>query len=157
MSKIQKIGLGVAFIILLALAGLYFFMNKQNTKTRVQPQPKEAIVQKTNIDFSKLPAKFPTNIPIETGAKTTQNYNATTPAGLFQATRTFETKQTLAANLTLYTDFLKKDGWKIKGTTDNPTYKMVMGAKGKQSLLITINEMQTTKIKTVSISYSKTK
>lgn len=161
MINIRKVLIGILLVIFGAAVSagtLYFIKNKRPSNLSAENQePPEAVVGKTNVDFSKLPERFPTNIPMESGAKLTQNYNATTPTGQFQATRTFETKQTLVANQTLYTDFLKKDGWAIKGTTDNPTYKMVMGVKGKQALLIAINEYQVTKIKTVSISFSETK
>lgn len=124
-------------------------------KPTVTPQP--AQVQKTNVDFSKTPEKFPANIPLEANARTTQNFNATTPDGVFQAVRTFVTGKSLADNLALYTDFLKKDGWTIKGTLDNPTYKMIIGAKDKSNIQISIDENKVTKERTVSVSYSETK
>lgn len=131
----------------------YILSNKSKQRQQVE-QPQLAAPEKTNVDYSKLPEKFPASIPIESGAKITQNFNASSPDGNFQSTRAFETKETLAANLKLYTEFLKKDGWEIKATIDKPDLKMVFGQKDTEGIQVTMNENSITKKKTVSISYS---
>ena len=153
----QLFKLLVVVAALLALLFVAYKLSLNSKKDQVAEESQPAQVEKTNVDFSKVPEKFPTNIPIEPGAKLTQNYNATTPDGQFQATRTFETQEALATNLKLYTEFLTDDGWEIKATTDDPTFKMVLGTKGKQSLQVSIDENKVTKIKTVSISYTESK
>lgn len=148
-------------VVVAALLALLFVAYQMSTKSRdAQPaaaNPQLAEVEKVNVDYSQAPEKFPADIPIEPGAQITQNYNATSPDGRFQATRTFVTEAALATNLRLYTEYLTNNGWEIKATTDNPTYKMVMGAKGNQSIQVSIDENKVTKIKTVSISYTETK
>lgn len=147
-------------VIILVLAVLIaagaFYLLKTTRENNVRETALEAsLVQKTDVDFSKAPEKFPSDVPIESGARLTQNYNATTPDGKLQATRSFETTQSLDANLVKYTDFLKSNGWDIQATTNDPTYKMVYGVKGVDSLLISIDENKVNKIKTVSISYTE--
>lgn len=139
----------VALLCLLFVASKLGLGVRSNKLTNFAP----AQVEKTNIDFSKTPEKFPKDVPIEAGAKITQNFNATTPTGQFQATRVFETKKSLADNLTLYSNFLKKNNWTIKSTIDNSNYKMVIASLDKKNLTIAIDENKTTKIKTVNISY----
>lgn len=149
-----------AIILVLAIliaAGLFFYLKKSQDSRFEKKTTQTAKVEKTNVDFSKTPERFPTNVPIENGARLTQNYNATSPGGNFQATRTFETTKALDFNLNLYTEFLKSDGWTVKATVNNPTYKMVMGTKGEQSLQVSIDENKSNKIKTVSITYTEPK
>lgn len=122
-----------------------------------QAVAQQAIVEKINVDFAKDPEKFPSDIPMEAGAKLTQNYNATTPTGAFQATKVFLTTKTLAENLTIYTNYFQQNGWKITASLDQPTYKMVTGAKDKQSIQVSIDENKMTKDRTVSINFTESK
>lgn len=149
----QLFKLLVVVAALFALLFVAYKLSMNSKKEQAANQTQLAQVEKTNVDFSELPERFPSNIPIETGAQITQNYNSKTPEGQFQATRVFITKQSLAANIKLYTDFLTKEGYEIKSSVDQPTLKMVMGSKGAQSIQVTVNENTVNKDKTVSISY----
>lgn len=122
-------------------------------KKPVSVQP--AQVEKTNVEFTKLPEKFPTNIPLEKDSRVIQNFNTTTPDGQFQAVRTFETAKSLDENLKLYTDFLKKEGWQIVATVDKPAYKMITGQLGSKFISISIDDNKVTEKKSVSISYTE--
>lgn len=141
----------------LLIAGLvYFLTDKKTSDTDQYLNGQVPTVQKTNVDFAKLPAKFPEDIPLEVDAKITQNYNSTTPEGHFQATRTFVTTVSLAENYQIYEKFLKDNNWTIIATTNDATYKMIAGQKDKQNLQVTLDENKgTDKTKTVSISYSE--
>lgn len=143
----------------LALLFVAFLVTKKfaTRNTNQQEQPKSAVVQKTNVDFSKNPEKFPSDIPIEAGARITQNYNATTPQGMFQATKVFETSQSLGANLALYTKYFNDNAWKITATIDDATYKMVSATKDGKTIQVSIDENKVSKVKTVSISYTEGK
>ncbi len=149
----QKSVIIIVLAILIAL-GLFFFLNQRNQQSK-QVESETGKVTKTNVDFDKAPQGFPEGVPIETGAKLTQNYNATTPDGRFQATRVFETSKTLDENLAIYSDYLKKQGWEIGSTLNDPTYKVVSGTKGVQNMQVVIDENKVNKIKTVSITYSE--
>ncbi|QQS22838.1 hypothetical protein IPM19_04405 [bacterium] len=151
--------MAVVVVGFLIIAGLvYFIKDKRSSDTEQFYNDQVPSVQKTNVDFAKLPDKFPEDIPLETDAKITQNYNSTTPEGHFQATRTFETQLTLAENYGIYEKFLKDNGWTIIATTNDPGYKMIAGSKDKQNIQVTIDENKgSSKTKTVSISYSELK
>lgn len=143
----------IVLAILIAL-GLFFFLNQRNKQSK-QVENETGKVVKTNVDFDKAPKGFPEGVPIEAGAKLTQNYNATSPDGRFQATRVFETAKTLDENLAIYSDYLKKQGWVVGSTLNDPTYKVISGTKGLQNMQIVIDENKVNKIKTVSITYSE--
>lgn len=148
----------VVLLVVLIIAAVYFFKQTDQT-AEVSPEKQETEkateIKKTDVDVNKNPEKFPADIPIEQGAAILQNYNATAPDGRFQATRVFETKDTLAANLTIYRNYLTKSGYEVKSTVDQPNYKMVFGTKGNASLQISIDQNSVSNIKTVSISYTE--
>lgn len=142
--------------ILIAVA-IIFALVKKLIETPKET-PKEPVVaagiQKTEVDHSKLPDKFPADIPIEQGATVTQNYNSTIGDGLFQATRVFETKKSLAENFKLYQDVLTKNGYIIgvNDTVDQPSAKAISARKGNTQVQITIEENQVSHIRTINIS-----
>lgn len=147
--------LAVLVSAILALLFVAYLVTKRNAGDNDQQsaQPRTAVVDKVNVDFSQNPEKFPAKIPVEAGARITQNYNATTPEGIFQATKVFETSQSLSANLALYTKFFNDNGWNISATIDQPTIKMVAGEKDGKSIQVSITENKVSKIRTVSINY----
>ncbi len=112
-------------------------------------------VMKTEVTDDKLPSKMPANIPQEAGAQVTDNFTAVNDEGLYQATREFETSKSLAENLTLYTNYLKNNDWDILSTIDKSTLKSVVGSRGADRLQVNITENSSTKIKTVTISFSQ--
>lgn len=152
MSK-KKIIIFVILLLLTIVAAVYYFTLQKGGQEQIRAESRK--VEKNNVDFAALPQKFPSNIPIEEGARLTQNYNSTTADGRFQATRAFETKASLDQNLRLYTDFLKADGWKVDGTTNNENYKMVYGSKENTALMITMDHNQANDLKTISIIYTE--
>jgi hypothetical protein len=123
--------------------------NKANTPTD------KPYAIKSDVAFTKLPQKFPADIPLEAGALVTQNYNATTPDGQFQATRMFVTAKSLDENLAIYTAYFKKAGWDVKSTVNQPAIKMLYGVKGKMRLQFETAEVPATKQRTVTISYTE--
>ena len=151
-NQLLKILVVVAVLFLLLYVAIQINSYKKDEQLS---QALPAQVQKTNIDFSQAPEKFPTNIPIESGARLTQNYNATTPQGEFQATRTFITEKSLTENIDFYTDFLNKDGWKTNLSVDQANFKMISGAKEGKKINISADENKVSKIKTVTISYTE--
>lgn len=148
----------ISIILFLILAGVVYLTQRDGNKTEKFLNNQVPEVQKINVDFSKLPDKFPEDIPIEKGSKTTQNYNSTTPEGHFQATRTFVTSLSLDENYQIYEKFFQDNGWTIKATTNEPAYKMIAGGKDQKNILVAIDENKgPDKTKTVSISYSELK
>ncbi len=107
------------------------------------------LTKKTEVDSSEAPEKFPSDIPIEAGARITQNYNATTADGRFQATREFESTKTLAENLTLYRNYMTSEGWEVRSTVDQENYKMLFGVKDNTNLQISMDfnsELETRRV-----------
>lgn len=153
-SKKNLLIIAVVVVLLVVIAVLFRSKPVQNNNQNNAEQP---VITKTEVPSTDLPTKFPSDIPIEEGAKVLDNYNAQTPDGRFQATRTFETNKTLAANLKLYSDYLKQEDWTVQAVVDQAAYKMVVGMKDKQQLQISIDENSSSKVKTVTISLTETK
>jgi hypothetical protein len=109
-------------------------------------------VARTQVDQSKLPDKFPADIPIEKNATTTDNYNASATNGMSQATRKFETVKTLDANFKLYSDFFSKNGWQTTNTINQPELKVIFAAKDGMNAQVVIAKNSITNKSTVEIS-----
>ena len=118
-------------------------------------ETKSSQITKKSISVEKVPENFPAGLPLETGAKVTQNYTATTATGGVQATREFETKKTLDENYKLYQDYLKKNDWQFSGGTNQPDLKVISADKGDLHITITINNNTVTKVKTVEITVTQ--
>ena len=78
------------------------------------------------------------DIPLETGATVTLNYNAVNASGKFQASREFISKKTVDANFNFYLDSLKKSGWTITQATQDPKQSVILATKGDNNLNIRI-------------------
>lgn len=156
----------IIFVVVVVLAGFsYYFVwqkNKVNKiaeqqKTQNQEQPAKTDSPSVQVvDNSKLPDKFPVNIPLEAGAQIEQNYNVDL-ADKTQASRRFASTKSLAENYKLYGDWLKQDGWEIQNTLDNSDLKALSAIKGEGSLNITISQNLTTKQIFVDISFMAVK
>lgn len=152
-TKSIKIGLVVfAVIVVGALIGL---MVTRHNQPPAASQIAPLQVNKTEVSTEKLPEKFPTDIPLESGANIINNYNATTPDGRFQATRTFQTSKSLSDNLAIYSKYLTDHKWVVKTVSGSESAKMVSGSKDNQRLQITLSENSESHIKTVAISYTE--
>lgn len=114
----------------------------------------KSVVTKKDVPTNEVPDKFPKDIPVEADAKITQNYNATSVDGTFQATRVFETKKTLDANFKIYQDYLKNNNWKIESTVNQPEYKMLYASSGASTIQIAMNDNKVAKVSTIDISYA---
>lgn len=141
--------IAIAVVVVVVFAIAYPRMQGGNTTTVL---PKHQGIEKKDVDTSKLPEKFPGDIPLEEGAKVVQNYNATAPDGTIQATRMFETAKTLDENFKLYKDFFTKNGWTIVSSLDQENIKAIGATKDKTQAQLTFALNSTTKVKTVEIS-----
>lgn len=120
-----------------------------------EANPTSLQVQK--VAENTLPNKFPANLPIEKDGKIIQNFNATEVDGRYNATREFESQQTLAQNIATYTKYLTDNGWEIKAKIDQSKLKMVMGKKENQQLQISVAQNPTTKTNLVTITLTEFK
>lgn len=160
-DSIKKVLVGL--IILLAIVAAVtviatMFMNRDQSSLPTDQSGEETQqeITKTDVESTKVPDKFPANVPMEEGAKITQNYNATAKDGRFQATRAFETSRTLAQNLTTYQTYMNSNGWEIKSTIDQENYKMLFATKDNATLQVDMNNNLEMDVKTVNISYTET-
>ncbi len=141
----------LAIVVVLALvffAGFYYFK-------LMGPRVPPIRVEKREIDATKLPESFPKDIPIEQGATVTQNYNAISAGGRFQATRVFETTKSLDANIKIYQDYFKANKWTINAFVDQENYKMILATKDNFQIQVSINHNIISGINTVDISFTK--
>lgn len=151
----------VLIIMILALAiGLTMIVSmvmQTNMSDTASPQSdtNQSKVTKADIPQDKLPNKFPEDMPIESGAVITQNFSAFGEDGSYQATRAFETTKSLAENMTIFRQYMTKNGWEIKSSVDNPTLKSVVAAKGTQRLSVSASDNPATKVKTVTITVTE--
>lgn len=139
----------IIILVVVAIAAVAYSMSK-GTKTadqvkapisKKQPAPEQPKkVEVTNVETTKLPDRFPADIPVEQGAIITYNYNAINAAGKFQASREFISKKTMDENFTFYQDTLKKAGWTVSSAIDDTahTQKIILASKGGNSLNIRI-------------------
>ena len=159
MLESKKFVVVVLFIGIAAIIGSLVYamiVHKSVINQNVVDENKEQIqIVKKEVDKAKSPEKFPSNIPIESGAVITQNYNATAPDGRFQATRVFQTTKSLAENLTIYKKYLEDNDWKVASTVNLDNYKMIFGTKGNSQLQVSIDQNSESKDKTVNISYTE--
>jgi len=131
-----------------------YYGQSQNRLSAVKqktPQPKFEVTRQ-EVDPSKLPDKFPADFPTEAGATVTQNYQATTPDGREQSTRTFQTAKSLDDNLKIYQDYFKKNGWTINSTQTGDNYRSILATKNGVLIQVAIDENPSTHIKTVNIT-----
>ena len=109
-------------------------------------------VSKKTIPDNQMPEYFPNDIPQESGSKITENFNTTTRDGRKQATRSFETKKSLADNKKIYEDYFTKSGWEIVSRVDQDSAKALTASKGKWQLQVAITENTLTKVKYVDLN-----
>lgn len=150
-----KLIISLAFLLLALIFFVAFYNLKFNKIEKITYTPEQVQIVKKPVSTDKLPELFLKSIPLEVGAKITQNYNATSANGRFQATRTFETKKTLDENIKIYQDFLKKDGWNIKSIIDETNYKMIFAHKESFDIQVSLNNNTVSGINTVDISLTK--
>jgi hypothetical protein len=108
---------------------------------------------------SKLPENFPSAVPIDQGVNILTNYNATTPEGVEQATRSFKTDKTVKTNFDFYKNYLsqKSNGWTITGEVSdesNPNHKAIFAENSIGSLNINISAGPESGTSVVDISFT---
>jgi hypothetical protein len=146
----------VIAIVAVGVAIVVGLLSKQQTTSDKSTKSGEFTVNKKDVAITKLPDKFPADLPMEKEAKVLQNYTSTTAAGGYQATREFETKKTLAENVKIYTDYLKKSGWTMGTGIDKTDFKVVSATKEDLSLQVTVQSLPSN-VNTVTISLQQIK
>lgn len=160
-SLMKKVFVFLLILILIGVAvtAYFYYLNpRQTTDSDNQNNSSQnagGFSSKQEVEPTKNPEKFPTDVPIESGARITQNYNASTTDGRFQATKEFQTNKTLAENLTIYRSYLESNGWEIRSTVDQENYKMIFGVKGNADLQVSMDYNSEQDMRKVTIFYTE--
>jgi hypothetical protein len=151
--KVIWLFVGIGVIAIAAITAAYYgqMQNRASLLSKKTPQPKYEVTRQ-DVSSSKLPDKFPADFPVEAGANITQNYQATTPDGRQQSTRTFETAKSLDDNLKIYQDYFKKNGWTVNSTQKGDNYRSILASKGDLLIQVAIDENASSHVKTVNIT-----
>ncbi|HMQ02167.1 MAG TPA: hypothetical protein PKD79_03840 [Candidatus Doudnabacteria bacterium] len=127
----------VILIVLLIAAGLFLFMNKEQTPV-LDSSPdvsQELSVQTTQLGAGETPRGIPANLPMQTGNQVLQNYEALANDGRLQSTKIFSTSLSVAQALQIYTSFFEDLNW-VRNTTGTLQSPVLM--KNKQDSLMII-------------------
>ena len=143
----------IIVFVLIALVGLALFFTLKNgpgtnngSQTTIIP-----------VDNGKVPDYFPA-IPISSDVKIVNNYNATSPDGRVQATRTFENRKSVAENFDFYKNYLTapQNGWTLLSEVNNsadPNHKAIFAKNADGILTINISAGQTPGTSLVDASF----
>lgn len=143
-KKTVLVTLGVLVVL---IAGFFIFKQRYTTSlvstntglnattsfTGVSTEP-----QKTDFGVS-VPTDFPTDIPIENGAKVEQSYSLNY-VGQKQLTIVILSVKTVNENYSLYADFLKLNGWNVSNKYESPKLSSLYGTKENNDINVTISE-----------------
>src|ERR1700733_646975 len=144
----------IIIVAIFALAFLYFVHKRAIVPTVTTPAPLLK-VNKIALAPSQVPQQFPPELlPLEQGATLTENFNASTADGRFQATRAYQTQQSLPEVITAYQSVLTKNSWVIQSTLDQPTLEVLIANKGSLQVLIAANQNTNTGLDTVTVTAS---
>lgn len=104
------------------------------------PASTSTAVKINDVDKSTLPQGFPVDVPLETGAAITYNYDTVNLAGQHQASREFISKKSADDNFTFYQKTLKDNGWVITSAVNDTArnQKIIFATKGSNNLNIRI-------------------
>lgn len=107
-----------------------------NTKENVQVQKVDLSSSQGN---AKIPAGFPSNIPVET-AGVFESYSATYPDHhLTQYTVNYTSASSLKDAFNTYNTFLSQNGYTTTNTIDEKTEKTLVANKGNDTLTIIVS------------------
>ena len=154
----------ILIIVVLAIAGLWVLKRPKNSQAPSltgqtnqpsngsnMPQPTVSLPFATkDAPEAKLPDGFIKGFPLETNAKILVNQSAQTAAGL-QSTRVFVSQNSLAANYKIYSDYLKKNNWKILTSVDTETFKSI-SAKSQDNVSVDLSISQNSVTKNIEVN-----
>ncbi len=114
-------------------------------KAGVAPQAGQASNSIAVVPVNQLPSSFPVNVPMEAGGAVVSNFNSSAANGQVQATRSFESKQSVDANFAIYDSFLsgKAGGWTIFSEENAPgsSNKSILARGNGGWITVTLNSL----------------
>ncbi len=155
MENKKEIVVGVIVLVAIILSVYFYSTTKKQASAPVVVAPVSSPEPKKTDFGNKAPDDFPSNIPVEQGAKITQGYSLEYP-GQKQLTIVFSSTKTIKQNYDLYAAFLKKDGWTISNKYESANVSSLYGVKGNNDINVTISIGAGASVKSqVSISVLK--
>src|SRR3989338_2334245 len=141
----NKKWIGGAVAIILVIVAIAFLgkVKVNDPEPSPTPPPPNKI---ENVPVNQAPKGFPTQLPIESGAEITNNYNATSPDGRFQAARVFSSTKSVQANFDFYNNYLTKNNWKVLGVVNEsarPDQRAIFAQHSTGLLNVTIYKSAT--------------
>lgn len=127
-KRLLEWGSIIVAIVLIAAGVIYYkhFYNPQEPTER------------TEVDIVTLPDRFPADIPLEQDAGIIENYTASGPGVLFQATRTFTSAATAAQNMAKYQSFFSGENWGIIAASSSEQYSFLIATNTPLHLQATV-------------------
>lgn len=151
-DKTTKI-IGIAVIVAIIIFGIFWFSTFKINRQISDPGSTSAN-KIENFQTGQAPRFFPTQIPIETGAKITESYNATSTDGRVQATIVFESSKSVSANFKLYNDYISKNGWEVLAKDSSKTDIQIIVARNSTGVLsATIHKSDSSSRSIVDLSF----
>ncbi len=134
------------FVIGIVISDIYFYLTLSRNGTPPPPPDvvTESVSTSTPIDSAQIDAEktvpkgFPSEIPIEEGAKLEESYDLNYD-GQRQLTIVFPSTKTVKENYALYEDFLLTKGWNISNKYTGKGVSALYGTKGDIDLSHDIN------------------
>lgn len=150
-KKQTMVGISVGIVAIVVAFFTYTYLRTAPIEQPAPPAQTQGNAEPKRTDFgAKLPAAFPTNIPVEQGAPVSQSYSLDY-ASQKQLTIVFPTTKTIKENYALYADFLKKDGWvtmnKLEGNTVSSLYARKDAEGSDINITITKQEVSVSVLK----------
>lgn len=136
----------VFFAIAIIASSVFVYYKKQNVASAPTNTTKEEVkLNYVKTEFKDAPpTDFLKEIPLPANVSFEQSYGLQYATGK-QLTVVFPSPKTRKENFTLYKDFLTKDKWQVKNSTEGKSVSSLYATKEKNDLNITISENTTDK------------
>jgi hypothetical protein len=140
--------LSLIVIVFILLFGVILFMYsggrlKQEEVPTTQYTEENVVVDHTSLSGAdKLPSGFPQEIPVDKDAEFTQSYKASYPDHrVVQYTVEYKSSSSVEEQITIYSDFFKKNGYESTLTSENETVKAYYATKNNDDISLVVSNL----------------
>lgn len=156
-KKAPNIIIGLVIIAALVFGIVYYSFRSVPKKPTVQ----KPVNKLENVKTTALPKGMPSDLPLESGAKILNNFNATAPNGQVQGTRTYLSAKAMQTNYDIYRTYLTSHKWTIVTEVKDPQHPDIVSVfarntKGTISVSVQKNNVTATG-STVSVTFVSAK
>jgi hypothetical protein len=124
-------------ISLVVLAVIGYLAYQRITRDRAA-QPPVSQYEVTQIDKSKLPDRFPGDLPLPEDAVITQNESMIAPDGRFQETRAYTVSLPLSEERQRFATYFQEQGWTVDDTKDLGTFAAFLAQRDGTSMQVSL-------------------